>query len=106
MAVGGRAQEGRSGSTPKDARKVVCVTVLCKCVTVLRSQSNRLDYQVSFSPKGGMDVEEHWDELITVTLQDGEPLTSERAAPLTAGLPLEVKPAVESFIIAVFQVFL
>ncbi|KAJ9511931.1 hypothetical protein QJQ45_004496 [Haematococcus lacustris] len=68
--------------------------------------SNRLDYEVSFSPAGGMDVEEHWDQLRSVKLDTLEALDSQTVAPLTAGMPLELKPQLEAFIIAVFQVFL
>jgi ATP citrate (pro-S)-lyase len=49
---------------------------------------------------------QNWDKLRTVVLDtlDG-PLDSARVAPLISGLPLELKPALERFILAAFAVF-
>lgn len=71
--------------------------------TRARVQSNRLDYTISFSPQGGMDVEEHWDQVQTIHLDVADSLTSDRVAPLIAAIPVEAKHPIESFIIAVFQ---
>lgn len=49
---------------------------------------------------------QNWDKLRTVVLDTLEaPLDSERVAPLISGLALEVKPALERFILAAFAVF-
>ncbi|GLC46456.1 ATP-citrate synthase alpha chain protein 2 [Pleodorina starrii] len=68
--------------------------------------SSRNGWEVAFSEAGGIHIEENWDKLRTVSLDtlDG-PLDSARVAPLMGGLPLEVKPALERFILAAFAVF-
>lgn len=68
--------------------------------------SDRLSYTIGFSDVGGMDIEKHWDQLRSVTLDVAEALTPDRAAPLTAGIPLEAKAQIEAFITSAYQVFL
>lgn len=68
--------------------------------------SNRLDYEISFSEAGGVDLEEHWDQLKTIKVDVLQPLTDELVAPLISSFPLEQKPLLEDFIISVFKVFL
>ncbi|EFJ42693.1 hypothetical protein VOLCADRAFT_97107 [Volvox carteri f. nagariensis] len=68
--------------------------------------STRNGWEVSFSEAGGIHIEENWDKLRTVVLDTTDcPLDSARVAPLIAGLPLELKPALERFILAAFAVF-
>ncbi|GIL78202.1 hypothetical protein Vretimale_7587 [Volvox reticuliferus] len=68
--------------------------------------STRNGWEVAFSEAGGVHIEENWDKLRTIVLDtmDG-PLNSELVAPLIAGLPLELKPSLERFILAAFAVF-
>eukprot|EP00271_Cylindrocystis_brebissonii_P019312 TRINITY_DN5833_c0_g1_i1.p1 TRINITY_DN5833_c0_g1~~TRINITY_DN5833_c0_g1_i1.p1 ORF type:complete len:423 (+),score=102.43 TRINITY_DN5833_c0_g1_i1:248-1516(+) len=70
------------------------------CVT-----STRLGCDISFSECGGIDIEENWHKVKTVFVPTESALTPELCAPLIATLPLEVKPVVEKFLKAVFQVF-
>lgn len=67
--------------------------------------SNRLGCDLSFSECGGIDIEENWDKVKTITVPTEAPLTPELIAPLIAVLPLEVRSTMESFIKAVFEVF-
>nr|AWK67834.1 ACL [Dunaliella tertiolecta] len=70
-------------------------------------QSNRLDYEVSFSAMGGVSIEEHWDQLSSIKVDaTAQDLSSEAVAPLTAKLPLETRGRVGDFIRAMFKVFL
>mmetsp|Transcript_11426 Transcript_11426/g.20143 ORF Transcript_11426/g.20143 Transcript_11426/m.20143 type:complete len:428 (+) Transcript_11426:129-1412(+) len=69
-------------------------------------QSHRQTYEISFSPAGGVDLEDHWDQLQTIKLDYGEPLDSEHVAPLVAPLPLETRQPIESFLISVYHLFI
>ncbi|CAK0761088.1 ATP-citrate synthase alpha chain protein 2 [Coccomyxa viridis] len=72
----------------------------------LSIQSNRLGNDISFSDAGGVEIEENWDSVKKVTL-DTEQLADARAlAPLLSTLPLELRPDMESFIQACYEVFL
>lgn len=67
-------------------------------------QSNRLGNDISFSDAGGVEIEENWDSVKKVTL-DTEQLADARAlAPLLSTLPLELRPDMESFIQACYEV--
>ncbi len=52
-----------------------------------------------------MEIEEHWDQLKTVTVPTGMPVTPELLAPLLCAVPLEVRPRLLAFITAVFSFF-
>ena len=67
-------------------------------------QSVRLGNVVSFSEAGGVEIEENWDQVKTVTLPTGAPASPEALAPLTSGLPLELRPAMEEFLQACYAV--
>lgn len=69
-------------------------------------QSERLGCTLSFSDAGGMDIEENWDRVKTITLPTGDLPTSERLAPLLCTLPVEIRPGMERFISACFEVFI
>ncbi len=64
----------------------------------------RLGNEVSFSEAGGVEIEENWDQVKTVTLPTGAPASPEALAPLTSGLPLELRPAMEEFLQACYEV--
>ena len=32
-------------------------------------QSNRLDYEISFSARGGVSIEEHWDQVQSIKVE-------------------------------------
>lgn len=61
-------------------------------------QSGRLGLEVSFSPAGGVEIEENWDKVKTVELPTGAAPTSAALAPLVATLPLELRPRLEAFV--------
>lgn len=69
-------------------------------------QSERLGYTISFSEFGGMDIEENWDKVRTVTIPTGVEASSERLAPLLSTLPPELRGGMERFIAAAFAVYL
>ncbi|KAI3438739.1 hypothetical protein D9Q98_001158 [Chlorella vulgaris] len=69
-------------------------------------QSERLGYTISFSEQGGMDIEENWDKVRTISLPTGAEPDSARLAPLLSTLPLELRPDMEQFIAATFAVYL
>lgn len=68
-------------------------------------QSNRLDVDISFSPAGGVEIEENWDKVQTITVTTLQPVTSEVLAPLTSSLPLEMKPKIEEFLQRCYRFF-
>lgn len=43
-------------------------------------QSNRLDTDVSFSTAGGMDIEENWDKVKTISIATATGITGRKAA--------------------------
>jgi hypothetical protein len=49
-------------------------------------------------PPGGVDIEENWDKLKTVTVPTGAPATQDLLAPLLSEVPLEVRPRLHEFI--------
>ncbi|KAK3421381.1 hypothetical protein EUGRSUZ_G02039 [Eucalyptus grandis] len=67
--------------------------------------SDRLGCTISFSECGGIEIEENWDKVKTISLPTEKPLTSETCAPLIATLPLEVRGKIGDFIKGVFSVF-
>lgn len=69
-------------------------------------QSERSGCTISFSEFGGMEIEENWDKVRTVSIPTGAEPSSERLAPLLSTLPLELRPDMETFIRGAFQVFL
>lgn len=66
-------------------------------------QSVRLGNELSFSEAGGVEIEENWDQVKAVTLPTGAPASPEALAPLTSGLPLELRPAMEEFLQACYE---
>jgi len=69
-------------------------------------QTERLGCTLSFSDQGGMEIEDNWDRVRSVTIPTGEnPPTSERLAPLLSTLPVELRDGMERFIGACFEVF-
>jgi ATP citrate (pro-S)-lyase len=67
--------------------------------------SDRLGCSISFSECGGIDIEENWDKVKTITIPTGASLTFEICAPLVATLPLEIKGELEDFIQVIFTLF-
>jgi len=59
---------------------------------------------VSFSEAGGVEIEANWDKVKSVTLPTGAPASGAALAPLTSGLPLELRPAMEAFLQACYAV--
>eukprot|EP00775_Hariotina_reticulata_P011454 gene11454-11600_t len=68
-------------------------------------QSNRLDIEVSFSTAGGMDIEENWDKVKTITIPTATAITGDVLAPLVSALPLEIRPTIEAFLANCLAVF-
>eukprot|EP00877_Chromochloris_zofingiensis_P003903 jgi/Chrzof1/13513/Cz08g00180.t1 len=68
-------------------------------------QSGRLDTCISFSTAGGVEIEENWDKVKTITVPTLQPLTGEVLAPLVSSLPLELRPKMEQFLSKCFEVF-
>lgn len=68
-------------------------------------QSNRLDIEVSFSTAGGVEIEENWDKVKTITIPTATGITGEVLAPLVSGLPLELRPSIEAFLANCLAVF-
>ncbi|CAD5315937.1 unnamed protein product [Arabidopsis thaliana] len=67
--------------------------------------SDRLGCSISFSECGGIDIEENWDKVKTITIPTGASLTPEICAPLVATLPLEIKGELEDLIQVIFTLF-
>ena len=67
-------------------------------------QSNRLGNDISFSDAGGVEIEENWDRVKKVTLDTEQPADARALAPLLSTLPLELRPDMESFIQACYEV--
>ncbi|CAA7029605.1 unnamed protein product [Microthlaspi erraticum] len=67
--------------------------------------SDRLGCSISFSECGGIDIEENWDKVKTISVPTGSSLTAEICAPLVATLPLEIKGELEDFIQVIFTLF-
>ena len=51
-----------------------------------------------------MEIEANWDKVKTVTLPTGAAASPAALAPLTSGLPLELRPAMEAFLQACYEV--
>ena len=71
---------------------------------LLAVQSNRLGNDISFSDAGGVEIEENWDRVKKVTLDTEQPADARTLAPLLSTLPLELRPDMESFIQACYEV--
>ncbi|KAI9076101.1 hypothetical protein K1719_041915 [Acacia pycnantha] len=67
--------------------------------------SDRLGDSISFTECGGIEIEENWDKVKTVSVPTGVPLKSEIIAPLVATLPLETRGEIEEFLKVVFALF-
>ena len=67
-------------------------------------QSKRLGCDISFSEAGGVEIEENWDQVKTVTIPTLEEPSLERLSPLLSGLALELKTKMVHFIQGCFQV--
>ncbi|KAL6776563.1 ACLA1 [Auxenochlorella protothecoides x Auxenochlorella symbiontica] len=78
---------------PHDAEYYLCI------------QSTRAGTDLSFSEAGGVEIEEHWDQVRSVSLAVGEAVTGEALAPLLATLPLELRPGMEAFLATAHAVF-
>lgn len=53
---------------------------------------------------GGIEIEENWDRVKTVTVPTAGEADGDVLAPLLGSLPLELRPAIERFIQAAFMV--
>lgn len=78
---------------PHDAEYYFCI------------QTERNGANVSFSDHGGMEIEEHWDRVKSVLIPTAATPTPDRLAPILSTLPMEVRPGIERFIAAAFEVF-
>lgn len=67
-------------------------------------QSNRLGNDISFSDAGGVEIEENWDRVKKITLDTEQPADASALAPLLSTLPLELRPDMEAFIQACYEV--
>lgn len=67
-------------------------------------QSNRLGNDISFSDAGGVEIEENWDRVKKITLDTEQPADAAALAPLLSTLPLELRPDMEAFIQACYEV--
>ncbi|KAK2078898.1 hypothetical protein QBZ16_002588 [Prototheca wickerhamii] len=68
-------------------------------------QGTRTGADISFSEAGGMEIEDNWDLVRTISVGVEEELSGERLAPLVATLPLEVRPGLEAFIAGAYAVY-
>lgn len=68
-------------------------------------QGTRSGADISFSEAGGMEIEDNWDLVRTISVGVEEELSGERLAPLVATLPLEVRPGLEAFIAGAYAVY-
>lgn len=71
----------------------------------LNMVSDRLGCSISFSECGGIDIEENWDKVKTISVPTGVSMTPDICAPLVATLPLEIKSIIEEFIKVIFILF-
>lgn len=71
----------------------------------LNMVSDRLGCSISFSECGGIDIEENWDKVKTISVPTGVSMTPDICAPLVATLPLEIKSVIEEFIKVIFILF-
>lgn len=69
---------------------------------LLSQQRSRVVETGNFA--GGIDIEENWERVKTVTVPTAGDATGDALAPLLGGLPLELRPAIENFIQAAFTV--
>ena len=67
-------------------------------------QSQRLGSDISFSEAGGVEIEANWDKVKKVTVLTLKDPSPSILSPLLAGLPLELKDKMTSFIQGCFQV--
>ncbi|GKV22929.1 hypothetical protein SLEP1_g32734 [Rubroshorea leprosula] len=67
--------------------------------------SDRLGCSISFSECGGIEIEENWDKVKSISVPTGISFTSEVCAPLVATLPLEIKEEILEYIKVIFAVF-
>ncbi|KAK9838424.1 hypothetical protein WJX84_002886 [Apatococcus fuscideae] len=72
----------------------------------LSVQSERLGNVISFSEAGGVEIEENWDKVKTVTLNTMQELTEGKLAPILGSLSMELRKKMEQFIQAVYGVFM
>ena len=70
----------------------------------LSIQSQRLGNVISFSEAGGVEIEENWEKVKTVTLNTMQELTEGKLAPLLGGLTHELRKKLEKFIQSVYGV--
>ena len=70
----------------------------------LSIQSQRLGNVISFSEAGGVEIEENWDKVRTVTLSTMQELTEGKLAPLLGSLSMGLRKDMEKFIQAVYGV--
>ena len=67
-------------------------------------QSERLGNIISFSDAGGVEIEENWDRVKSITVPTLTAMSGEVLAPLLSSLPLELRPKFDKFIRAVYEV--
>ena len=67
-------------------------------------QSNRLGNDISFSDAGGVEIEDNWERVKKITLDTEQPADASALAPLLSTLPLELRPDMEAFIQACYEV--
>ena len=81
-----------------ECKKGICLTL------VVNVQSNRLGNDISFSDAGGVEIEENWDRVKKITLDTEQAADASALAPLLSTLPLELRPEMEAFIQACYEV--
>lgn len=70
------------------------------CITTTREGE-----EVSFSEQGGIEIEENWDAVKTISVPTGETLTAEHLAVLFGTLPPELRPGMEKFVLTAWEVY-
>lgn len=68
-------------------------------------QSKRLSDEIIFSEAGGVEIEENWDKVKTVSIPTLKTASPEALAPLLSTLPLELKDKMAAFICGCHQVY-
>ena len=67
-------------------------------------QTQRLGTDISFSPAGGVEIEENWDKVKKVTVPTMEEASGDVLSPLLQDVPMEQREKLISFIKGCFKV--
>ena len=70
----------------------------------LSIQSQRLGNVISFSEAGGVEIEENWEQVKTVTISTMQELTEGKLAPILGSLRHDLRKKMEKFLQAVYGV--